>query len=136
MVEVSKRSVGPVDEDAHRCRSSCRDARGMVTAELSVAILAALAVLVMLCWGITLVALQLQCVDTAAEVARQSARGDEAAVREAKQDAPDGARVAVRHEGPVTKVRVDLSVKGLLPGLPTVTLSSDAEVLTEPDGAS
>lgn len=130
------RSVGTADEDAHRCRPSSCDARGMVTAELSVAILAALAVLVMLCWGITLVALQLQCVDAAAEVARQSARGDEAAVRRAEQDAPDGARISVGHEGPVTKVRVDLSVKGLLPGLPTVTLSSDAVVLTEPDGAS
>lgn len=108
----------------------------MVTAELSVALLAALAVLVMLCWAISLVVLQLRCVDTAAEVARQSARGDDAAVSQAKQDAPDGARISVSQRGSITRVRVDLSVKALLPGLPTVPLSADAEVLTEPDGGS
>ena len=38
-----------------------RDGRGMVTAELAVATLAAFAVLTMMCWGIYLVVIQLRC---------------------------------------------------------------------------
>ena len=51
----------------------------MVTAELAVATLAALAMLTMMCWGVYLVVIQLRCTDTAAAVARQVARGDKAA---------------------------------------------------------
>ena len=61
-------------------RTSRRSGRGMVTAELSVSILTALALLTMMCWAIYLVVLQLRCIDTASEVARQAARGDRAAV--------------------------------------------------------
>lgn len=136
MVEVSAPSVDDLAGLVHRRRRSSWDDRGMVTAELSVAILAALAVLAMLCWGVSLVVLQLRCVDTAAEVARQSARGDDAAVAHAKQDAPGGAQITVSQRGPVTMVRVELRVEALLPGLPMVPLSSDAQVLTEPDGPS
>ena len=59
----------------------------MVTVELAVATLAALALLLMMLWGIYLVVMQLRCVDTAAAVARQEARGDDAGVRLAKSDA-------------------------------------------------
>ena len=54
----------------------------MVTAELAVAISAAVIVMVMLCWGIFLLVLQLRLVDTAGAVARQAARGDRAGSRE------------------------------------------------------
>ena len=57
-----------------------KDGRGLVTAELAVTTLAAFAVLTMMCWGIYLVVTQLRCVDTAAAVARQAARGDTTAV--------------------------------------------------------
>ena len=50
------------------------DGRGMVTAELAVTTLSAFTLLVMMCWGISLVVLQLRCIDTAAAVARQTAR--------------------------------------------------------------
>jgi hypothetical protein len=52
-----------------------QDARGMVTAELAVTTLAAFALLTTMCWGIYLVVTQLRCVDTAAAIARQAARG-------------------------------------------------------------
>ena len=44
----------------------------MVTAELAVTTLSAFTLLVMMCWGISLVILQLRCIDTAAAVARQT----------------------------------------------------------------
>ena len=52
------------------------DGRGMVTAELAVTTLAAFTLLIIMCWGIFLVVMQLRCIDTAAAVARQTARGD------------------------------------------------------------
>ena len=75
-----------------------RDGRGMVTAELAVSILAALAVLTMLCWGIYLILMQMRIIDTAGEVARQAARGDKAGVARAEDDAPRGAVVARRSQ--------------------------------------
>ena len=63
----------------------------MVTVELAVTTLAALALLMMMAWGISLIVLQLRLVDTAAAVARQAARGDRAAVTRIKAAAPTGA---------------------------------------------
>ena len=76
---------------ARRTRSC--DGRGMVTAELAVTTLSAFTLLVMLCWGISLVVIQLRCIDTAAAVARQAARGDEAGVAHARSQAPAGAKI-------------------------------------------
>ena len=79
--------------------------RGMVTAELAVATLAALVIMLLLSWGIYLMVIQVRCIDTAAEVARQAARGDDAAVARARREAPAGARVQIaRSDG---LVRVD-----------------------------
>lgn len=112
-----------------------RAERGMVTAELAVATLAALTVMLMLCWMVFVVIMQLRCVDTAAEVARQAARGDAAAVRRAERDAPIGARVTVRSTGPVTVVDVRLDARPPLPNLPKVPLSARAQVVNEPGDA-
>lgn len=112
-----------------------RASRGMVTAELAVSTLAALAVLTMLCWAIFLVVMQLRCVETAGEVARQAARGDKAAVQRAKKDAPRGARVDVRANAQVTSVVVRLEVRAFADWLVVVPLRAEAEVLTEPDAA-
>ena len=62
----------------------------MVTAELAVTTLAAFALLTTMCWGIYLVVTQLRCVDAAAAIARQAARGDTVAVDKAKAAAPSG----------------------------------------------
>lgn len=109
--------------------------RGMVTAELAVSILAALALLIMLCWGIALIMLQLQCADTAAEVARQAARGDEAGVARAKRDAPEGAVITTDQADGVTVVRVRLTAQPLSRLMPAVPLTASAEVITEPGEA-
>lgn len=106
----------------------------MVTAELAVSTLAALAVLTMLCWGIYLVVLQLRCVDTASEVARQAARGDDGGVQRAKRDAPTGARVQVNASQKVTQVQVRLSARPFAQWLVAVPLHAEAEVDTEPNG--
>jgi hypothetical protein len=104
----------------------------MVTAELAVATLAALAVMTMLCWGIYLVVMQMRIIDTAGEVARQSARGDRAAVQRAERDAPRGARVRVSSSGGATSVEVRLSARPFAEWLVAVPLRAEATVVREP----
>ena len=104
----------------------------MVTAELAVATLAALAVLTMLCWGIYLVVLQMRCIDTAGEVARQAARGDRAGVERAQRDAPKGARVHVTATRETTSVEVRLEARPFAEWLVAVPLHAEAEVVPEP----
>lgn len=104
----------------------------MVTAELAVSTLAVLAVLTMLCWAISLVVLQVRCVATAGEVARQAARGDRAAVRRAEQNAPAGARVVVTSGRQTTRAVVRLQARPLADWLVVVPLRAEAEVATEP----
>jgi len=105
----------------------------MVTAELAVATLAAMAMLLLLSWGIYLMVLQVRCIDTAAEVARQAARDDDAAVSRAKREAPAGAQVHIaRSEGLVT-VKVDLVARPLARNLVAVPLHAKAEVVPEPE---
>jgi hypothetical protein len=81
----------------------------MVTAELAVATLAAAALMILLGWGIFLITIQLRCIDTAAAVARQSARGDTAAVIAAEGRAPRGAVIKVTKTP--TLVTVDVRVR-------------------------
>lgn len=104
----------------------------MVTAELAVSTLAALAVLTMLCWGIYLVVMQMRCIDTAGEVARQAARGDAASVTQAEHDAPRGAQVQVHDGGQVVSVEVRLTARPLAHWLVAVPLRAGAQVLAEP----
>ena len=111
-----------------------RVGRGMVTAELAVAILAALSLFLLFCWGIFLVVQQLRCVDTAAAVARQEARGDRAAAATARAQAPDGARVEVRRRSGQVRVRVSLVVRPFAGGRVSVPLQAEAAVASEPGG--
>jgi len=106
--------------------------RGMVTAELALGMVSAIFVLIFGCWAIVLGVLQLGCIDTAAETARQAARGDQQAVRSAEADAPRGATVTVKTVGDRVVVDVALFAR---PGglrLPAVRLSAHAETLLEP----
>ena len=109
------------------------DGRGMVTAELAVTTLSAFTLLVMLCWGISLVILQLRCIDTAAAVARQTARGDEAAVAHARSQAPAGAKISVQQRSSLVTVTVRVSARPLADWLVTVPLQARAQVVPEPD---
>lgn len=109
-----------------------RAGRGMVTAELAVATLAAMAMLVLLCWGIYLVMMQIRCIDVATEVARQAARGDAAAVRRAEGSAPSGAVVAVQRGRSLVAVEVRVSARPFAAWLVAVPLRARAEVVPEP----
>ena len=107
----------------------------MVTAELAVATLSAFTLLVMLCWGISLVILQLRCIDTAAAVARQTARGDAAGVAHARSQAPAGAKVSVQRRPSLVTVTVRVSARPLADWLVTVPLQARASVVPEPHEA-
>ena len=83
-----------------------RGDRGMVTVETALAtlFLAGALALAILVGGAAFVLGQ--CQGTAKEVARQSARGDAAAVARATADAPAGAQVVGRREGGASVVEV------------------------------
>jgi hypothetical protein len=108
------------------------DEWGMVTAELAVTTLAAFAVLTMMCWGIYLVATQLRCVDVAAAVARQAARGDGAGVAKAKAGAPSGATIAIDKRPSLVTVSVRVKARPLGRWLVWVPLEARAQVVPEP----
>lgn len=105
----------------------------MVTAELAVATLAALTILVLLSWGIYLMVMQVRCIDTAAEVARQAARDDTAAVARAEREAPAGARVRITRSAGLVTVEVNLVARPLAQNLVAVPLRAKAEVVPEPE---
>lgn len=65
----------------------------MVTVEMAVSMLTAVLVVLAGCWVVSLVAVENACRSTAAQVARQVARGDADSAREAIKHAPTGARV-------------------------------------------
>ena len=117
--------------------------RGMVTAELAVATLAAGALLAALNWGVFMITLQLRCIDSAAAVARQAARGDAAAVAAAKARAPLGATFEVMRTADLVTVHVVLQVQPFrfgaasstswpTTGFGTVSLRAEANVVPEP----
>ena len=106
----------------------------MVTVELAVTTLAAMALLVMMAWGVYLIVMQLRLVDTAAAVARQAARGDRAAVTRLKAAAPPGASVEVDEKADRVTVTVRLSARPLTDWLVTVPLTAQAQVVPEPRG--
>jgi hypothetical protein len=127
------------------CRTrtgSKASARGMVTAELAVATLAAGVMLIMLSWGIFLISVQLRCMDSASEVARQIARGDDAAAAAARDRAPDGAGFELTKTSELVIVKVRVRVRpfafrtGVAPtrrsGLTAVKLDAEARVVPEP----
>jgi hypothetical protein len=113
-------------------QNGVRDGRGMVTAELAVATLAALALLTMMCWGVYLVVIQLRCTDTAAAVARLLARGDRAAAARAQAAAPPGATVVVERRPSLVAVTVRVQAKPTAGWLISVPLEARAEVVPEP----
>jgi hypothetical protein len=107
----------------------------MVTAELAVTTLTAFTLLIMMCWGIALVVIQLRCIDTAAAVARQAARGDQAGVARATSNAPQGAKVVVQRDSGTVTVTVRVTARPLADWLVSVPLQARAEVVREPHGA-
>ncbi len=104
----------------------------MVTAELGMASLVLAVAVVVVAWLVAVLGLLLRCQSTAWEVARQEARGDQAAAQQARAGAPAGARVGVsRSSGKVTVV-VELAARPWAGWLPSVPLSAQAVTLIEP----
>ena len=114
---------------AHSNRPRARS-RGMVTAELALGILTASMVAIVMCWGIHLIAVQTECADIAAQVARADARGDAAAAADARSRAPAGATVDVALQG--TDVAVTVSVPVTFGKLFDVTVTGQATMPKEP----
>jgi hypothetical protein len=106
----------------------------MVTVELAVTTLAAMALLMTMAWGVYLLVMQVRLIDTAAAVARQTARGDRAAVTRLKAAAPAGADIAVSERADRVTVTVRLSARPLAEWLVRVPLTAQAQVVPEPRG--
>ena len=109
--------------------------RGAVTVEAAFASLGLVALLAVLVSAIGVVLVQIQCVDAAAAVARQAARGDANGVAEAKSHLPKGGQLVVRTTTTTVTVRVEAAV-AIVPGVrATVRLAAESTAVLEP-GAS
>ncbi|MFF1378322.1 TadE family type IV pilus minor pilin [Streptomyces sp. NPDC058308] len=115
-----------------RDRSPFSD-RGFVTAEAAVVLPTLVLFTMALIWTLLAASAQIQCVDAARAGARAAARQDpeSAAVAAARQAAPRGASVSVRHEGDLVRVEVAADPPGLgVLGL-GLRLRSEAVALAE-----
>ena len=106
--------------------------RGMVTAELAVATLAALVIMLLLSWGIYLMVVQVRCIDTAAEVAGRP-RGVTTRPSLGRREAPAGARVQIARSEGLVRVNVSVVARPLAKRLVGVPLQARAEVVPEPE---
>jgi hypothetical protein len=104
----------------------------MVTFELAVGLLSAAVLATALVWGISLVGEHIRCADTAAAVARFTARGDARAAALAAEEAPEGAQVEVLETAEAVKVTV--SVAARMGRLGPIRLSASAVMPKEPGG--
>jgi hypothetical protein len=111
------------------------DQRGAVTVEAAFASLGLVALLAVLVGAIGVVLVQVQCVDSAAAIARQAARGDASGVAEANSHVPQGGQVAVRTTATTVTVRVEAEA-AIVPGIRiTAHLAAESTAVLEP-GAS
>lgn len=105
--------------------------RGFVTAEAAVVIPALAAFALALLWGLMAAAAQIECLDAARAGARAAARSEaeQAVLAAARSAAPAGARVELRRDGDLWRVRVEAPTPG--PRALALTLSGDAAALAE-----
>lgn len=104
--------------------------RGMVTVELALGLLAAALVALALSWVVSLVSLQTACADTASQVARQLARGDDEAAADAEGNAPAGAVVQTSTDA--GRISVEVSMDASLGPVGPVPLRGAATIAMEP----
>jgi len=102
----------------------------MVTAELALGLLTATMVTIVMCWGIHLIAIQTQCADVAAQVARAEARNDATTAADARSRAPAGAAVEVTGQG--NDVAVSVSVPVSFGNVFHITVTGRAAMPKEP----
>lgn len=111
---------------------SRRTERGAVTAEAAFASLGLVALLAVLVSVVGVVIQQVQCVDAAAAIARQYARGDAAGVDEAKHHVPSGGTVTVTTTTTRVTVRVGVRASLVPGGRATVELAAQSTAVLEP----
>ena len=104
--------------------------RGMVTVELALGLLVAAGVALVLGWVVSLVSLQTACADTASQVARQLARGDDQAAADAEGNAPAGAVVTTNTD--VGTISVEVRLEASLGPIGPVPLRGAAVIAMEP----
>lgn len=104
--------------------------RGMVTVELAAGILLAVVTTAGLVGLSALGVAQATCAESSAQLARQAARGDEAALRQARHRVPRGAVVDIRRGPEGVEARVALEVTTLFDR--TVKVSAEAWAAYEP----
>lgn len=108
-----------------------RAARGMVTVELALSLTGLMLATVVGMWCVWVLGQQVRCVDTAREVARQLARGDDEAARRAARSGPAGVTVSSERRDGDAVVTVRLEARPW-ERLPAVPLAATARVVLEP----
>lgn len=109
----------------------------MVTAEIAVALGALTFLVVGVTWMVTVVGMQMRCIDAARDGARAAARGEPMVVTEAEalRTAPTGAVADVSFRDGRVTVEVTANADApwqVLSALPTVGVSGRAVVAVEP----
>lgn len=107
-----------------------RGERGMISIELCVGFVLAVALTAALAGASLLGVAQAAAAEASSQLARQSARGDEAAVQEAKRRAPEGAVVEIERQPNGVHAEVTVPVRLLYLG--TVEVSARAWAVYEP----
>ncbi|MDO5684455.1 MAG: TadE family type IV pilus minor pilin [Propionibacteriaceae bacterium] len=82
-------------------------------------------------WFVWMLGQQIRCADTAREVARQVARGDDAAAQRSARSGPAGSSVTTARSGGDAVVTVRLQARPFA-SLPAVPLEASARVALEP----
>jgi hypothetical protein len=103
----------------------------MVTVELVFGMLIIAILMAVFGWGILLFGVQVGCIDTARDVARQAARGDQDAVRLAESQAPHGATTKIIRRGQQLTVQVRVRSKPF-DFVPAITVTAEATAVREP----
>ena len=112
--------------------SRLRVDRGMVTAELAMALPVLIIVLAAGLGAVTVVGQRVRAEDAAREAARAAARGDTAAAHRLVSEVAPGASVSMSQSADRTTARVSLVVHPL--GVwPALTVDATAVAATEPD---
>jgi hypothetical protein len=105
-----------------------------VTAELALGALGLVAVVFGLTGLFALVIMQIRCVDAAGEIARQAARGDQAAVAQVEARLPATATVTGETAADVVRVHVAVPMSPWGDWLGTITVTADASTRREGAG--
>ena len=103
----------------------------MVTIELVCGVLIVMTMLALFGWAMSLFGMQSMCIDAASGIARQAARGDDDAVQQEKDAAPDGAVIKIDESGDEVEVVVRLASKPF-DFVPAVHLKATATAVKEP----